>query len=117
MTSLSTGRIAIPALPADAAPALGMTTGLGMTSTTPLVLRLVLAPLALLFALAPAPASAQVSLPPFLELRVPKPPTVATGESGSFLAYEVHVTNFVPQPIALKKLDVMAGSGDHRVLF
>src|SRR5690348_4611758 len=88
-----------------------------MTSTTPLVLRLVLAPLALLFALAPAPASAQVSLPPFLELRVPKPPTVATGESGSFLAYEVHVTNFVPQPIALKKLDVMAGSGDHRVLF
>ena len=67
-----------------------------------------------------APASAAtaqgIQFPPFLELRVPKPPTVATGEGGQFLAYEVHVTNFVPQPITLKKLDVMTGSSDHRVL-
>jgi hypothetical protein len=61
-------------------------------------------------------AGAQVSLPPFLELRVPKPPTVATGETGSFLAYEVHVTNFIAQPVTLKKLDVMAGSGDVQTL-
>ena len=51
----------------------------------------------------PAPMLAQaISFPPFLELRVPKPPTVATAENGSFLAYEVHVTNFVPQPVTLK---------------
>jgi biotin carboxyl carrier protein len=62
-------------------------------------------------------AAAQVSLPPFLEMRVPKPPTVATAESGSFLAYELHVTNFMPQPVTMKKLDVMAATGDHRVLF
>jgi hypothetical protein len=85
------------------------------TFTTPFVSRFVLATLALLFAA--TPANAQVSFPPFLELRVPKPPTVATGENGSFLAYEVHVTNFIPQPITLKQLDVMAGTGDHRVLF
>jgi hypothetical protein len=60
------------------------------------------------------------SLPPFLELRVPKPPTVATSEHGSFLAYELHVTNFAPQQMTLKKVDVgTAGgtaSGERRVL-
>ena len=64
-----------------------------------------------------APAAAIAQLPPFLEMRVPKPPTVATAENGSFLAYEVHVTNFMPQPVTMKKLDVMAATGDHRVLF
>jgi biotin carboxyl carrier protein len=59
-------------------------------------------------ALAPAAFAQGPQLPPFLEMRVPKPPTVATGETGSFLAYEVHVTNFTPQPITLKKLDVMS---------
>lgn len=62
-------------------------------------------------------AAAQPQLPPFLELRVPKPPTVATAENGSFLAYEVHVTSFIAQPITMKKLDVMSASGDRRVLF
>ena len=56
------------------------------------------------------------SLPPFLELRVPKPPTVATVEGGSFLAYELHVTNFMAQQITLKKLDVVTAGADHRVL-
>jgi murein DD-endopeptidase MepM/ murein hydrolase activator NlpD len=65
----------------------------------------------------PAAAAAQgASLPPALELRVPKPPTVATAEGGSFLAYELHVTSFTPQPVTLKKVDVMAGSADGRVL-
>lgn len=54
-------------------------------------------------------------LPPFIEMRVPKAPTVATGENGSFLAYEVHITNFMGQPFTLKKLDAMAAS-DKRVL-
>jgi hypothetical protein len=48
-------------------------------------------------------------------MRVPKAPTVATGENGSFLAYEVHITNFMGQPFTLKKLDVMAAT-DKRVL-
>jgi hypothetical protein len=61
-------------------------------------------------------AAQGATLPPPLELRVPKPPTVATGEGGSFLAYELHVTNFAPQPITLKKIDVRAAGGDERVL-
>ena len=54
-------------------------------------------------------------LPPFIEMRVPKPPTVATGENGAFLTYEVHITNFMGQPLTLKKLDAMAAS-DKRVV-
>ena len=56
------------------------------------------------------------SLPPFLELRVPKPPTVATAENGSFLAYELHVTNFAPQQFTLKKVDIATAGADRRVL-
>ncbi len=67
-------------------------------------------------AIAPAALAQGPQLPPFLELRVPKPPTVATGETGSFLAYELHVTSFVGQPVTLKKLDVLSASGDKRVL-
>src|SRR5678816_2429902 len=61
-------------------------------------------------------AQSSISFPPFLEMRIPKPPTVAASEKGPFLAYEVHVTNFTPQPINLKKLEVMA-SPDQRVVF
>jgi murein DD-endopeptidase MepM/ murein hydrolase activator NlpD len=64
-----------------------------------------------------APATvAAAQLPAFLELRVPKPPTVATAEGGSFLTYELHVTNFMAQQITLKKLDVVSAGDDHRVL-
>lgn len=56
------------------------------------------------------------ALPPPLELRVPKPPTVATGENGSFLAYELHVTSFAPQPMTLKKVDVLGSAGDQPTL-
>ena len=71
------------------------------------------------FATAGAPAAfaqSSISFPPFLEMRVPKPPTVAASEKGPFLAYEVHVTNFTPQPVTLKKLEVMS-TPDHRVVF
>ena len=61
-------------------------------------------------------AQSSISFPPFLEMRVPKPPTVAASEKGPFLAYEVHVTNFTPQPVTLKKLEVMS-SPDQRVVF
>lgn len=59
---------------------------------------------------------AQTSLPPLLELRVPKPPTVATAENGSFLAYELHVTNFAPQTMTLRRIEVTTASGERRVL-
>jgi murein DD-endopeptidase len=54
-------------------------------------------------------ASAQASLPPSLELRVPKPPTLGIAENGSFLTYELHVTNFSGQPMTLKSIDVLSG--------
>jgi hypothetical protein len=64
-----------------------------------------------------APAlAAQVALPPFLELRVPKAPTVATGGGESFLAYELHVTNFAPQTMTLRKVEVATGDSTTRTL-
>jgi murein DD-endopeptidase len=63
-----------------------------------------------------AASSQGASLPPALEMRVPKPPTVATGENGSFLAYELHVTSFTAQPLTVKKIDVATATTDRRVL-
>ena len=60
-------------------------------------------------------AALHAQLPPFIEMRVPKAPTVATGETGSFLTYEVHITNFMGQPLTLKKLDAISAS-DKRVV-
>lgn len=75
--------------------------------------------LAVLAAAAPPPAIGQgAELPPFLELRVPKPPTVATGDGVSFLAYEMHVTNFAAQTMTLRRVEVVSagGPGTQRVL-
>jgi hypothetical protein len=66
-------------------------------------------------AVATSAAALGAQLPPFLEMRVPKPPTVATGENGSFLAYEIHVTNFMGQPATLKRVEVLSAT-DKRVL-
>lgn len=57
-----------------------------------------------------------MTFPPFLELRVPKPPSVGTGEAGSFLAYELHVTNMTAQPTTLKKVEVTTEDGERHVL-
>ena len=55
----------------------------------------------------PTAGNAQgAALPPFVELRVPKPPTVATGDGVSFLAYEMHVTNFTSRPMTLQRVEV-----------
>lgn len=63
------------------------------------------------------PLAAQtVALPPFLEMRVPKAPTVANGDSGSFLAYELHVTNLTAQPVTIRRVEATTASGDRRVL-
>jgi murein DD-endopeptidase len=61
--------------------------------------------------------SAQNTVPtPRFALRVPHPPTVANGETGAFLVYELHVTNFVPQQWTLQKVEVLSGTPNPRVL-
>src|SRR5215208_5890518 len=61
--------------------------------------------------------SAQNTAPtPRFALRVPHPPTVANGESGAFLVYELHVTNFVAQQWTLQKVEVASGTPNPRVL-
>ena len=75
--------------------------------------------LAVLAAIAPSPVNGQgTALPPFLELRISKPPTVAAGDGAAFLAYELHVTNFAQQTMTLKRVEVAAagGSGARQVL-
>jgi murein DD-endopeptidase len=47
---------------------------------------------------------------------VPKPPTVATGQDGSFLAYELHVTNFGAQLLTLKRVEVAGTEGGRAIL-
>jgi len=72
----------------------------------------------LLVSAAAAPAAAQgAQLPPPLELRVPKPPTVAYGVDGAFVAYELHVTNFGAQPLTLRAVEVVSGDAARRTLF
>ena len=69
--------------------------------------------LAVLAIIAPSPASAQgTALPPFLELAIPKSPTVAAGDGAAFLAYELHLTNFAQQTMTLKRVEVAAAGGN-----
>jgi murein DD-endopeptidase MepM/ murein hydrolase activator NlpD len=65
---------------------------------------------------APRGVDAQAQLPPFVELRVPKPPTVASGNGASFLVHELHVTNFQPAVLTLTRVEVLSGDADRRVL-
>lgn len=58
------------------------------------------------FALPLASALAQLSSP--LELRIPKAPALATAEGGGFLAYELHITNFSPAALTLRRIEVLA---------
>jgi murein DD-endopeptidase MepM/ murein hydrolase activator NlpD len=46
---------------------------------------------------------------------VPKPPTLATGNGASFLAYELHLTNFAAAPLTLRRIDVLRAT-DGQVL-
>jgi murein DD-endopeptidase len=64
--------------------------------------------------LAATPVAAQ--LPPSLEVRVPKAPTVATADGASVLVYELHITNFTPQPLILQRIDVATADAARRVL-
>jgi murein DD-endopeptidase len=70
-----------------------------------------------IFAIATPPvAGAQAQLPPFIEMRVPKAPTVASGNGASFLVHELHVTNFQPIQLTLTRVEVLSGDADARVL-
>ena len=55
----------------------------------------------------PTTAGAQAKIPPSIEFRVPKAPTVAVSDSGAFLAYELHVTNLTSTPMTLQRVDVL----------
>jgi murein DD-endopeptidase len=61
-------------------------------------------------------AAAQAQLPPFVEMRVPKAPTLASGDGASLLVHELHITNFQPTPLTLSRVEVLSGDADRRVL-
>lgn len=65
---------------------------------------------------AAGPGAAAAQLPPSVELRVPKAPSVAAGSGTSFLAYELHVTNLSPAALTLRRVEVLAAGGGDRVL-
>jgi peptidase M23-like protein len=73
-----------------------------------------------LVAIVTAPASTALAqaaqIPASIEFRVPKPPTVAAGDSGAFLSYELHITNLVPGPVTLKRVEVLDAADSARVL-
>src|SRR5436190_19834845 len=54
----------------------------------------------------PGVAGAQAKIPPSIEFRVPKPPTVAVSDSGAFVAYELHVTNLTPASYTLRRVEI-----------
>jgi murein DD-endopeptidase len=43
-----------------------------------------------------------------MEVRVPKPPTVAHGGGQTVLPYELHVTNVMGQPVRLQRIEVLS---------
>jgi murein DD-endopeptidase len=61
-------------------------------------------------------AHAQAQLPPFVEMRVPKPPTVASADGKSLLVHELHVTNLQAPLLTLARVEVLSGDADGRVL-
>jgi hypothetical protein len=52
-------------------------------------------------------STARAQIPPSVEFRVPKPPTLAVSDSGPFLGYELHVTNLTATPLLLRRVEVL----------
>ena len=72
---------------------------------------------AMLIASPESPLSAQTRMStPRFALRVPTAPTVANAETGAFLVYELHLTNFVAQQWTVQKVEVLSGTPNPRVL-
>lgn len=65
-------------------------------------------------ALAPSALAAQIASP--LELRVPKPPTVASIDGRALLVYELHVTNFSPVAQDIRRVEVLDDATPAHVL-
>ncbi|MEN3336543.1 MAG: hypothetical protein V7647_219 [Acidobacteriota bacterium] len=61
-------------------------------------------------------AAQGAQLPPSLELRVPKPPTLGYGNGASFLTYELHLTNLGVQTLTLKSVEVLSAEGARSAL-
>ncbi len=72
---------------------------------------------ALVVALTPQVLASQAArwISPPVEMRVPKPPTVAPANGGAALAYELHLTNWFAQPFSVQRVEVVNGA-DGRVL-
>jgi murein DD-endopeptidase MepM/ murein hydrolase activator NlpD len=66
--------------------------------------------------LAGTSAALGAQLPPSVVLDVPTPPTVATADGASFMVYELHVTNLSAAPVTLRRVEVLSGGADRRVL-
>jgi hypothetical protein len=54
-----------------------------------------------------AASAGHAQIPSAIEFRVPKPPTVAMGDSGAFVAYELHVTNLTADTMTLRRVEVL----------
>jgi hypothetical protein len=50
---------------------------------------------------------ARAQIPPSIEFRVPKTPTIAVSDSGAFIVYELHVTNLTSTPMRLRRVEVL----------
>jgi len=55
-------------------------------------------------------------IPPSIEFRVPKTPTVAVSDSGAFVAYELFVTNLTPAPMTLRRVEVFSPGAGGKIL-
>jgi murein DD-endopeptidase len=60
--------------------------------------------------------TAAAQIPPNVEFRVPKPPTVAVSDSGAFLSYELHVTNLTNTSMTLERVEVFDAAKGGRVI-
>jgi hypothetical protein len=57
----------------------------------------------------PKPPASPIGLGLPLELRVPAPPVPFKGNQQTHLAYELHVTNFGPADVSLRRIEVLSG--------
>jgi murein DD-endopeptidase len=78
-----------------------------MRNLSPASVRAALAIVAVGAVISPLRAQLPAGFPPAIEVRVPKPPTVAHGGGETILPYELHVTNLAAQGITLQRIEVL----------
>lgn len=52
-------------------------------------------------------AAVAQQIPPSVEFRVPKTPTIAQSDSGALIVYELHITNLTSTPMRLRRVEVL----------